>query len=205
MSSQNCGIGIYDMAELLNMVMNLERWDGISKTRNFNEVCSGFPTEKSLWEFNEPIVGLRSDMVFLDVGCGPGRVAGHVLQKVKAYYGVEPHTELLEIAREHYKDEKNVHFIWNNSKDLSIFPDAMFDYVYERLMFIHVPKETILGYIHEMFRVLKPTGVLNIPDLPSSKHLVNGLTLEEVQDILKGFSQVHICDTPIEFQVVCIK
>ena len=80
----------------INMIMNRERWDGISKTRNFKEVRSGTPREEDFWKFTESIPGLERHMIFLDLGCGPGREASAVAPKVKEYYGVDVHSELIE-------------------------------------------------------------------------------------------------------------
>ena len=151
------------MADKMNMVMNKERWDGIAKSRNFNEVCFGYPKEEDFWNFyekNDRLIGLEKYMIFLDLGCGPGRVASIVAPQVKYYYGVDIHKELIGIAEEHYKGQSNISFINHNGKSLPMFENEMIDYVYERLMFIHITKENIIGYLQEAERVLKKDGIL---------------------------------------------
>lgn len=189
----------------INMVMNKERWDGILITRNFQEVCAGYPNEEDFWNFKEDIPNLIENMIFLDLGCGPGRIASIVAPKVACYYGVDIHKELIEIAKEHYKDYKNVFFINHNGMDLRIFVDCRFDYVYERLMFIHIPKESIIRYLLECKRVLKTGGILYVPDLPNDKYWVNGFVEEEIYEILTGFGSVEINSVGNTFILKAIK
>ena len=73
-----------------------------------------------------------------------------------------------------------------------MFENETIDYVYERLMFIHITKENIIGYIHEAERVLKKDGILNIPDMPWEERWVNGFTKEEIRNLLANFQKVEI-------------
>lgn len=193
------------MVNKINMVFNFERWNGISKTRQFREVCAGYNNEEDFWNLKEPIPNLKSDMIFLDVGCGPGRVAGHVAPLVKEYYGVDIHPELIGIAEEHYAGRPNIHFVKNDGRDLGMFGDDIFDYVYERLMFIHVVKERIITYFEEMTRVLKLGGHLYVPDLPCFEYYVNGLTRQEVAYLLRDFDTIDVKQERKTFQLECVK
>jgi len=176
----------------INMVWGTEYWDGLAKIKNFNGVCYGFHTEKDFYAFTEPIDGLNKNMKFLDFGCGPGRIVKTVAPNVKEYIGVDVSAGLLEIAREHHKKYDNVTFVKGNGTDLKIFEDNEFDYIYERLVFIHVPKDWIIGYVAEFFRILKPEGILCIPDFPRIENSTNGFTILEMNEMLKDFSSVEI-------------
>ena len=180
------------MADKINMVFGPARWNGISKTRNFKEIRSSTSKEDDFWKFTEDIPDLGEQMIFLDLGCGPGREASAVAPKVCQYYGVDVHPELISIAEKHYKGIANISFTVNNGQDLKIFSNGMFDYVYERLLFIHIPKQTIEGYFLECERILKPGGILYVPDLPNDEYWHNGLTKNEVLNLLSNFSNVDI-------------
>ena len=183
------------MAHKINMVMNKERWDGITKSRNFKEVRSGTPKEEDFWNTTESIPGLEKHMIFLDLGCGPGREAFHVAPKVKEYYGVDIHKELIEIAKEHYKefqDILNISFMVNNGRDLNMFTNTMFDYIYARLLFIHITKANIIRYLKECEWIIKQEGILYVPDMPNDEFWHNGFTESDLRDVLSNFSSVDI-------------
>jgi len=192
------------MVEKYNMVFGPDRWNAVKATRRFGEVCAGYDSEEAFWGLQEDIPGLTKDTIFLDVGCGPGRAARNVFPLVKHYHGVDIHQDLLDIAIEHYADVPNVSFVKTDGQDLSMFESDFFDYVYERLMFIHITKENIEMYLHEMFRVLKPGGILFIPDLPAEDIMVNGLTEEEVRKIFSSMKALSLGKTGT-WQVECIK
>jgi ubiquinone/menaquinone biosynthesis C-methylase UbiE len=193
------------MVEKMDVVLNWDYWDGVAATKDFNKVCYGFHDENTFYGFTEPIEGLESDMRFLDFGCGPGRIVKTVAPQVKEYVGVDSSVGILELAREHHKDYPNVSFFNCNARDLSRFEDESFDYVYERLVLIHVPKEVIIGYLKEFYRVLRTGGILNIPDLPREDVSVNGLTLVEVQTILRDFGCIQIQSKDNTWKVWCVK
>lgn len=197
------------MTHKINMVMNRERWDGISKTRNFKDIRSSTPNEEDFWNLQEHIPGLEKHMIFLDLGCGPGREANAVALRVKEYYGVDVHQELISIAKEHHKkyhkDAVNVSFTVNNGEDLRAFSDEMFDYVYERLLFIHIPKQIIVKYFSECERILKTKGFLYVPDLPNFEYWHNGLIENEVRKLLVNFSKIDIAKVGNTFTLKATK
>jgi ubiquinone/menaquinone biosynthesis C-methylase UbiE len=145
-------------------------------------------------------------MIFLDVGCGPGRIASYVAPKVKSYYGIDIHPELISIAKEHYKDYSNVTFLKSNGHNIDVFESDFFDYVHERLLFIHIKKEIITEYLLDCCRVLKKKGFLYVPDLPRFDYWVNGFTRDEISSLLlKNFSVVRIGEKSNTYQLLCVK
>lgn len=196
------------MADKINMVMGKARWDGIAESRNFSEVCAGYPKEKDFWsllEDGDRIIGFEKYMKVLDLGCGPGRLAKVISSQVGFYYGADVHEELIGIAEEHYKDYKNVIFIKHDGVSLPMFGNETIDYIYERLMFIHITKEVIIKYLSEAERVLKKGGILNIPDMPFDERWVNGFTEKEIRDLLSNFQKVEISMGENTFIVWAVK
>jgi len=189
----------------VNMVWGTEYWDGLAKIKNYHGVCYGYHTEEQFYAFTEPINNLNNNMKFLDFGCGPGRIVKTVAPNVKEYVGVDVSAGLLEMARNHHKEYNNVSFFKGNGTDLKIFGDNEFDYLYERLVFIHIPKDWIVGYIAEFFRVLKVGGILYIPDFPRVENSTNGFTMEEMEGLLKDFESVKIGTEGTTYEVRCIK
>ena len=189
----------------VNIVMNPDYWDGVSISRDFNRICYGFHTEEQFYAFTEPIEDLRKDMKFLDFGCGPGRIVKTVASNVKEYVGVDVSAGLLEMAKEHHKQYENVSFFKGNGTDLKIFEDNTFDYIYERLVFIHVPKEWIVGYMAEFLRILKVDGILCIPDFPRIEGNTNGFTMAEMNEMLENFKHIDIDTTGTTYKVRCVK
>ena len=197
------------MVDRIDMTWNVDYWDGLARIKNYNGVCWGFHTKEQFYGFTEPVEDLKPYMKFLDFGCGPGRIVKTVAPHVQTYVGVDVSEGLLEMAREHHKSYSNVSFVKCNGTDLSCFEDNTFDYIYERLVFIHVPKEGIVKYIKEFFRVLRPGGFLYIPDLPKEEACTNGFTMAEME-MFRDFGSVNVSaigydNNPGVYMVKCVK
>ena len=73
--------------------------------------------------------------------------------------GVDISAPMVEVARELNADRPGCEFLVNDSDDLSRFDDASFDFVVSHLVLQHVPgRESILRYVGELARVLRPGG-----------------------------------------------
>ena len=188
-----------------NAVVKTFYWDDVSRHKEWNRVCHGYPTKENFYNFTEEIPDLNKDMRVLDFGCGPGRVVKTIAPNVKEYVGVDVCAGFIAMAKEHHKDYKNVSFYQCNGRDLKMFEDNSFDYLYERLVFIHVPKEWIIGYVVEFHRVLKSGGILNIPDFPRDDQNTNGFSVDEMNTLLKDFAVINFCNLGNTYVVRCIK
>lgn len=192
-----------------NFVFDLDYWDKVAKTNEFNRICSGYHQEEDFWAYQPDIQGwnLKKDMIFLDVGCGPGRIVGTVAPLVKEYYGVDICEDMISKAKLHYKDYNNVQFFVNNGCNLNLFDDHMFDFVLEFLVFIHLQKDLIVDYINGIYRVLKPGGTFLARSLPKKEDYVNGLSFEEMKRVLRIFKEVNVRDDDIgsRYYIQCIK
>ena len=193
------------MADKINMVLNNDYWDGIASVKGWNQICYGFPTEETFYEFTEPIDELQADMRFLDFGCGPGRIVKTVAPCVKEYIGIDVSAGLLSIAKEHHAAYKNVTFMQCNGIDLQGIDDASIDFLYERLVFIHIRKEHIIKYLEEFYRVLAPGGILRFVDFPKEEHNTNGFTQEEVDELFAKYTHRCIDASGILYDIRCVK
>jgi SAM-dependent methyltransferase len=102
---------------------------------------------------------LRPDSVFLEIGCGIGRVLQHVAPMCKEVHGVDISAEMVKQGEARLAHLPNVRFWHGNGYDLELFADDRFDLVYCGLVFQHMPKTTVYNYLVETYRVLKPEGV----------------------------------------------
>lgn len=107
----------------------------------------------------------------LDAGCGVGGTDIYLAQKHcveilgvdKEPYMTSEANKLLSKQQQSLKGR--VHFqTLKAPTSLQEFPDNTFDVVYSKEMLYHVPVEDKQQYVNEMFRVLKPGGILVTAD-----------------------------------------
>lgn len=110
---------------------------------------------------------IEPDSVVLDLGCGIGRVEKFLVPYCKEVHGVDVSTRMVKLAKRRLKNLKGVYFRKNNGRDLSIFPDEKFDFVFSVLVLQHMEKEDAYFYIMEFYRILKNAGkvYLQFPNL----------------------------------------
>lgn len=196
-------------------------WDDVATTdRVFSSICDGF-TEKDFEDkkesliFNNKLILEPSD-VFLDVGCGIGRIAKFVAPHVSSYTGVDISTNMIERAKLYNKKLSNVDFIKTNGKDLSELKNNTYTKVICEQVFIHMTKEGILKYIEEVYRILVKGGVFIFWG-PSDCKYVNGLSNKEWDNALSHFTHTdtdilsiplsasNTVETGITYSAICTK
>lgn len=117
------------------------------------------------------------DAVVLDLGCGVGRVAKHLAPFVRELHGVDLSEKMIQYAKDNCHKLSNVHFKVNNGKDLDLYPDNTFNFVYSLLTLQHLKKEDALNYVAEAYRVLKSDNraLLQFPDQYSPAYWICSL------------------------------
>jgi len=93
----------------------------------------------------------------LDVGCGPGVMAGEMVARGCRFFGVDPSASMLAIAASRYPPSPRIQFVRGDAGDLT-FPDGCFDTVL--CMGVFDSLRDGQGAVREMIRVLKPGGAL---------------------------------------------
>jgi ubiquinone/menaquinone biosynthesis C-methylase UbiE len=104
----------------------------------------------------------------LDFGCGAGRLTRALSSRFESCVGVDIAAPMIEAARDLNRDRPGCEFLVNDSDDLACFGDETFDFVVSHIVLQHVPgRSSILRYIGELARVLRPGGAL-VFQLPRS-------------------------------------
>lgn len=188
----------------MNNIVSEEIWDQVALTNPEFEILAEYSKEQ-FWNEEVKIDGLNKDMIFLDLGCGIGRVAKWVKDSVKEYYGIDFSKEMIRKAEEIFKDSQNVKFLVNNGKDLKLFEDDKFDMVYVNLVFQHMEKANTLNYIKEVHRVLKKGGIFLVNQIPIAEKYEGGLTEEEVDEAMKQFKILNKELNEFYFNIKCQK
>jgi len=95
---------------------------------------------------------IRSGIRVLDVGSGPGHIAGALSQDGAAVTGIDFSAQMVEVAKKHYPD---VSFLEADAERLP-FDDESFDAVVSNFVIHHLSRPEVV--FREVCRVLKPGG-----------------------------------------------
>lgn len=113
--------------------------------------------------------GLRDGMNVLDFGCGSGRIASKLSQKVQidSFVGIDVIPELLDYA----KTVCPSHYVFSLNQSLRVpVEDGKFDFAYAFSVFTHLLQTEIILYSHDIFKKLKPGGLFLFSFLEMDKH-----------------------------------
>lgn len=96
----------------------------------------------------------------LDFGCGLGRATQALCGQFSQCDGVDIAASMVEAANSHnqYPDRCSYHL--NTRDDLSLFPEATFDFVYTAHVLQHMRPDYARHYIGEFHRVVRPGGAI---------------------------------------------
>jgi SAM-dependent methyltransferase len=98
---------------------------------------------------------------FLEWGCGPARLIRHfpsLLQINNAsFYGTDYNPQTIEWCS---KNIEEITFVQNKLNPPLPFENDFFDYILARSVFTHLSESLHFSWIAELFRILKPEGVL---------------------------------------------
>jgi len=142
---------------------------GITKSTAMDAVLRGVKNEEEFWlSGKEEVEKLRNfinkDSIVLDVGCGMGRIEQFLAEYCKEIHGVDVSGRMIRFAKKNLKGHKNVFFHKNNGRDLSIFPDNTFDFVFSIITLQHLEKEDAYIYIRNAQSLkIKWKGISSIP------------------------------------------
>jgi ubiquinone/menaquinone biosynthesis C-methylase UbiE len=117
-------------------------------------------------------VSLTEGMTVADIGCGTGvflKIAKQKYPHIK-FVGLDPDTQALDIAKNRFlKALVEVELIESFAEALPL-ADNSIDICFSTLAFHHMPNNVKRGAIQEMYRILKPNGIVVIADFGESKN-----------------------------------
>jgi ubiquinone/menaquinone biosynthesis C-methylase UbiE len=96
----------------------------------------------------------------LDFGCGIGRLTQALASRFQEVYGVDIAPSMIKLANQYNRHINNCRFVLNDSDDLAMFPNGMFDLVYSAITLQHMQPRYSKNYLRELIRVLTPGGAL---------------------------------------------
>jgi ubiquinone/menaquinone biosynthesis C-methylase UbiE len=109
-------------------------------------------------------LGIKAGYRVLDVGCGTGRLACWIYERVGpsgTVVGIDPLAERIAVARNRNSD---IHFAVGSAEDLGCFPDESFDAVCLSAVFHWIEDKS--KALAEIRRVLRPGGQLGGTTVP---------------------------------------
>jgi SAM-dependent methyltransferase len=113
--------------------------------------------------YDRAVLGLFAELVedggggpVADVGCGPGRITGHLARLGLDAFGIDLSPAMVEVAR---RDHPDLRFEVGSMTDLDL-PDASLAGLLGWYSLIHLPDEAIHGVLAHFSRVLRPGGLV---------------------------------------------
>jgi len=74
-------------------------------------------------------------------------------------FGVDVSEEMIRKGRQRLKEIGNVKLIRTSGKDLKVFEDCSFDFIYSYVVLQHIPRKFVNNYFSEVSRILDEKGL----------------------------------------------
>jgi SAM-dependent methyltransferase len=144
-------------------------------------------------------LGIEVQGVALDFGCGVGRLTQALAPHFVRVYGVDIAPSMIEQAEILNRHGENCRYLLNQSSDLSLFPDAMFDFIYSQIVLQHMAPRYALKYVAEFLRVLRPGGVavFQLPVAPANSSWRTRIRTNLPRPLQRGWFRIRHGDGPI--------
>lgn len=96
----------------------------------------------------------------IELGCGAGRMTHSFASHFRKVIALDVSSQMLDRARHSFPAMENIAWTHANGVDLGNVPSESVDFIFSYLVLQHLPDVRLVhGYLREMFRVLKPSGV----------------------------------------------
>lgn len=152
-------------------------WEKLARVNPLFYIASKFGREITEEQFEETsiedfkkliheddLIVKDNDGIWLDLGCGNGRITKWMAYRCKRVYGVDISGEMIRLANERMKGytRQNITFFENDGEHI-LAPDNTFDFVFSYLVFQHIKTyHMIVNNFVEIARTLKPGGIFKV-------------------------------------------
>lgn len=132
-------------------------------------MSDGVATDEVMWETGKRdyeilMQGLKPDstQVFMELGCGVGRLLAPALHEFGTVVGVDVSEEAIRKAAELLPKVESLELVVGDGYTLSAVPDGCIDVGVSFAAITSMPTDVIANYLVELYRVLKPGGLLRM-------------------------------------------
>jgi ubiquinone/menaquinone biosynthesis C-methylase UbiE len=148
-------------------------WTAVSKTLSSARMSVAFTEDEreldrsgaATTQFLLENVGIGSDDVVLEIGCGVARVGKHMAKHCRRWIGADVSPNMVRFSAENLKGLQNVEFVELSGYDLSPIASESIDVVYCTVVFPHLSQWDRYSYVEDAFRVLRPGGKLYVDNV----------------------------------------
>ena len=148
-------------------------WTAVSKTLSDARMSVAFTEDErelnrsgaATTQFLLDNVGIGSDDVVLEIGCGVGRVGKHLAPHCRRWIGSDVSPNMLRFAAENLGPRENVEFVELSGYDLRPIANDSIDVVYCTVVFPHLSQWDRYSYVEDAFRVLRSGGKLYVDNV----------------------------------------
>jgi ubiquinone/menaquinone biosynthesis C-methylase UbiE len=131
----------------------------------------------------------------LDFGCGAGRLTQALATFFNEVYGVDIAKSMIDLAKKYNCHAERCKYILNEEKNLQLFENNGFDFIYSNIVLQHMTPKYSKAYIKEFIRILKPDGLLVFQQPSREKAIIANCGLrEKIKNKLKNV----LPSTPID-------
>jgi ubiquinone/menaquinone biosynthesis C-methylase UbiE len=96
----------------------------------------------------------------LELGCGVGRMTRSFSRRFRSVYAIDISPEMLRQGCDLHPDHPGIVWVLGDGQGLGMLANGCVDFVFSFIVLQHMPRpEITLGYVREMLRVLRPSGV----------------------------------------------
>jgi len=185
----------------MNELTELEFWQGYSKIYTVTEIGKHY---KDLVATIKNMVNSGPNEVWLDLGCGPGRMTEIVLEKSSGQAKIVAVDIFLENAQKRLGGKEQVELICADIGKKLPFPDNYFDGIIANLSIPYIVefeglkgKKGIQMAFKELFRIIKPGGPL-IWSTPKKNARPEVSFICSIPDIIKQRKKILTASTGLQ-------
>jgi ubiquinone/menaquinone biosynthesis C-methylase UbiE len=110
-------------------------------------------------------VGIRSEDIVVEIGCGVGRVGKQLAPICRKWIGCDVSPHMLALAATRLAEIRNIELHEISGFDLHPLPNECADVVYATVVFMHLEEWDRYGYVLEAHRLLRPGGRIFIDNV----------------------------------------